>query len=752
LDIKWKNNRKRIIITVLGILVIAMVTMAFFPGINYRGQEKLQEAQKQAEDSGDNTADEEVLEELYKGCYVLYMEEVERQTGVETKGSDLFIEVYPAVREIAETEEEMKTAVNQFVNEMVDEWISSFEKYRSNVDYCVIAEDGTTVSNTSKALEEVIKYDSAIEELAGEYSIIFGISFDENGAMNVESYFSRTLGRGDDIIKMLGKIDRKNLLASDFTDNYGDTQARLRKPKNLQVIFAVSAGNSLSGIVGEGAAYENAWQRRSACREAGGGLLYAAAILLLTGFAFFMNSKKVWKEQVMIQRPGKCFFLEAAVCGIIIALSMEYTFLDIIWQMDYRSFTEIGNALNQDSSEVILQFGEYAVFLWGVYAVWYLSVYFLLPVFSLGVKEYIRQYSLIYQIFPWLKKQWNRLLQEAQHIDFSEKTTKTILKIVLLNFAVLAVLSCLWFFGIFLLIGYSAVLFYLMKKYCDKIGKDYQTLLRGVNRIAEGDLNTVITEDLGVFEPFRGELVKIRNGFKKAVEEEVKSQRMKTELITNVSHDLKTPLTAITTYIELLKKEDITEEERRSYIETLEKKSLRLKVLIEDLFEVSKASSNNIVLNPMDLDVVNLMKQVSIEHVEKMEEKGIELRWRVPEEKVILKLDNQKTYRIFENLFVNVQKYAMPNSRVYVEVEAAEKYVKIVLKNMSAEELNINADEITERFVRGDSSRNTEGSGLGLAIAKSFSEAQGGKFWVEVDGDLFKAVLEFPLAGAVGEN
>lgn len=193
---------------------------------------------------------------------------------------------------------------------------------------------------------------------------------------------------------------------------------------------------------------------------------------------------------------------------------------------------------------------------------------------------------------------------------------------------------------------------------------------------------------------------------------------MKTELITNVSHDLKTPLTAITTYIELLKKEDITEKERRSYIDTLERKSLRLKVLIEDLFEVSKANSNNIVLNKMELDVVNLIKQVSIEHVDKMKERGLELKWNVPEEKVLLMLDNQKTYRIFENLFVNVVKYAMQGSRVYLEVRKKASLVEIILKNMSAEEIHISGDEITERFVRGDSSRNTEGSGLGLAIAK----------------------------------
>ena len=276
-----------------------------------------------------------------------------------------------------------------------------------------------------------------------------------------------------------------------------------------------------------------------------------------------------------------------------------------------------------------------------------------------------------------------------------------------------------------------------------QINKDYHAMLDAMQTIAEGNLDQEIQGDFGIFNPFRDELAQIQTGMKKAVEEEVKSQRMKTELITNVSHDLKTPLTAITTYIELLKKEDITEEERRSYIDTLERKSLRLKVLIEDLFEVSKANSNNIVLNKMELDVVNLIKQVSIEHVDKMKERGLELKWNVPEEKVLLMLDNQKTYRIFENLFVNVVKYAMQGSRVYLEVRKKASLVEIILKNMSAEEIHISGDEITERFVRGDSSRNTEGSGLGLAIAKSFTEAQGGEFHVEVDGDLFKVVILF---------
>ncbi len=236
----------------------------------------------------------------------------------------------------------------------------------------------------------------------------------------------------------------------------------------------------------------------------------------------------------------------------------------------------------------------------------------------------------------------------------------------------------------------------------------------------------------------------MRDGFKKAVDEEVKSQRMKTDLITNVSHDLKTPLTAITTYVELLKKEDITEEERRSYIETLDKKSQRLKILIEDLFEVSKATSNNIVLHPMEVDVVNLLKQVAVEHTERFAAKGLTLRWDVPEEKVIVVLDNQKTFRIFENLFVNIQKYAMPQSRVYVQVhtsgEAPEKFVEITIKNMSATELNFDPRKSRSASCAAIL-RAARKARVWLAIARSFTEAQGGKLSIEVDGDLFKVVI-----------
>ena len=173
----------------------------------------------------------------------------------------------------------------------------------------------------------------------------------------------------------------------------------------------------------------------------------------------------------------------------------------------------------------------------------------------------------------------------------------------------------------------------------------------------------------------------------------------------------------------------------------LEKKSLLLKRLIEDLFEVSKANSRNVTVNLVDVDIVNLIRQVYLEYEDKVEDANLIVRFRMPEAKVILKLDSEKTYRIFENLYSNIIKYAMTGTRVYVDLEKKDGFVIIGLRNMSAAELHVVPEELTERFVRGDSSRNTEGSGLGLAIAKSFTEIQGGKMEVVVDGDLFKIIL-----------
>lgn len=342
-----------------------------------------------------------------------------------------------------------------------------------------------------------------------------------------------------------------------------------------------------------------------------------------------------------------------------------------------------------------------------------------------------------------IKNYFSRIYDGLTHMDLRDKTNRTIVQIVLLNFIVLLLICCFWFYGVFALLVYSVVLYLFLRKYFRDIQKHYEQLLQATNLLAEGKLDAPIGGDMGIFNPVRTELQKIQTGFQKAVKEEVKSERMKTELITNVSHDLKTPLTAIITYVDLLKHET-DPVKQKEYLDILERKSLRLKVLIEDLFEISKATSKNVTMNFMDVDIAGLLKQVALECDKKIRDANLEFRWNMPEGKVILLLDSQKTYRIFENLVVNITKYAMPHTRVYIELQDLEKEVVIRMKNISAAELNFDTEEITDRFVRGDASRNTEGSGLGLAIAKSFTELQYGTLKITTDADLFKVEIRFP--------
>ncbi|WP_300902846.1 histidine kinase dimerization/phospho-acceptor domain-containing protein [uncultured Clostridium sp.] len=272
--------------------------------------------------------------------------------------------------------------------------------------------------------------------------------------------------------------------------------------------------------------------------------------------------------------------------------------------------------------------------------------------------------------------------------------------------------------------------------YLDKI-------MVGAKAGAEGKLNYKIDEKgRGHLRELAHDINNIKEGLKKSVENEMKSENMKTELITNVSHDLKTPLTSIINYIDLLKRENIEPESARDYVSILDKKSQRLKVLIEDLFEASKAASGAMELNITKIDVGQLLKQALGENDERFIESKLEVKLNIPNEKIFINGDGKRLYRVFENLLSNIVKYSLTNTRVYIDMFKENDEVTIIMKNISAYELSFDTNEITNRFKRGDDSRSTEGSGLGLAIAKSIIELHNGSFKVEVDGDLFKSIIK----------
>ena len=557
-----------------------------------------------------------------------------------------------------------------------------------------------------------------------------------------------------------------------------NTMFRLEMPKNCEITFCISrqAAQSL-GQNGQYIYYdqdmnnvsvyfsmgEYASYYLSGCQQMF--LILALLIFLLALVLPGLGEERAWEKVVLLKLP-----IEAVVVilTIIAGIGSEQVVGLVSW---VRSGHALGTVLRGNSAQIQLLtiILTYALNVLAVAALFFIAWccgVSLRAIRVQGAGTYLRQHSLCYLLVPLWKKLWRGMKKgfsigrdkvvdvyhDAEHFDVTKDAKKLILRIVLWNALILVIVCSLPLGGVTIAVIYSVVLYFVLRRYVSKLQKKYGLLLKATNEFAQGNLNVTIEEDLGVFEPFKPQIYRIEEGFRNAVAEEVKSQRMKSELITNVSHDLKTPLTAIITYVKLLQEPGVTQEQRKEYLETLDRKALRLKALIEDLFEVSKANSQNITLDIRDVDIVSMVKQVEFEMEDKLTDAGLEVRMSLPEEKVIVPLDSQKTFRIFENLFGNIAKYALPGTRVYVNGFTAKEDVTIILKNITAQELSVSGEELTERFVRGDTSRNTEGSGLGLAIAKSFTELQSGKFRIELDGDLFKVVLTWKVKSQNGQN
>ena len=558
-----------------------------------------------------------------------------------------------------------------------------------------------------------------------------------------------------------------------------NTMFRLEMPRNCEITYCISRQaaqslgqngqyiyydqdmNNVSVYFSMGDQYTSYYL--SGCQQMF--LILCLLIFLLALVLPGLEEERAWEKVVLLKLPVEAIVV---ILVVIAGIGSEQVVGLVSWVRSGHALNTVlqGNSAQIQMSTTILTYALNVLAVAALFFIAWCCGVSLRAMRVQGAGTYLRQHSLCYLLVPLWKKLWRGMKRgfsigrdkvvdvyhDAEHFDVTKDAKKLILRIVLWNALILVVICSLPLGGLTIAIIYSVILYFLLRRYISKLQKKYGLLLKATNEIAQGNLNVTIEEDLGVFEPFKPQIYRIEEGFRNAVAEEVKSQRMKSELITNVSHDLKTPLTAIITYVKLLQEPGVTQEQRKEYLETLDRKALRLKALIEDLFEVSKANSRNITLDIRDVDIVSMVKQVEFEMEDKLTDAGLEVRMSLPEEKVIVPLDSQKTFRIFENLFGNIAKYALPGTRVYVNGFTAKEDVTIILKNITAQELSVSGEELTERFVRGDTSRNTEGSGLGLAIAKSFTELQSGKFRIELDGDLFKVVLTWKVKSQNGQN
>lgn len=786
MDTKSKNSKKSGFLLAGALVAIATaIFLAFYPAMG-----------KQADlYYSDYFKSDQFLYNFYQANLVLYKQMLDKTGQPDISYSDLYLKleeeraaqgeadregIYPEEGNV--TGEYVKARLAGEMNAVMEGWesviLGGFAQY---VDYCVIDhETGQIIKNTGRDIDGIYrereKEEAEDGEKARDYAYYVMMTYDEAGSVSNVSVRSE---KADELLKKVQSAMANKWLKNSYESAaldilqyrdavyYYDEDGELKKltghvndrPKNVTFIYALTGEQKdyllktwQNVNVGDRPFIRYRWEVQNAYYEAGAPGIYWTILMALGILALACTRLRGY---CLHRLPSFRIHLEISLAVAFMAVG---AFLPLVIQLVY--FTNGGYfpmaygkylSFVPESFYPVLTGTINAAAMFLLFGFWFYLITSYGEAFDLGVREFVRQRSLIAllgnRIIRGCKKQTNQFKEEILHVDLGGKTEKTIRKLLFVNFLVLAVACTMWVGGYAALIIYTVIMYFAMKKYMKRIQMQYRNLFAATRSIAEGNLQTELSEDWGVFESYKEELSKIQNGFKAAVDKEVRSQRMKTELITNVSHDLKTPLTAITTYIELLEDEELAPEVRREYLGVLKKKSERLKFLIEDLFEVSKASSGNVTLNLVEVDICNLMRQVYLEYEDQVEEADLIFRFRMPEEKVVLRLDSQKTYRIFENLYVNIIKYAMPHTRVYVNVERTEKGTRIELKNMSASELNILPEELTERFVRGDSSRNTEGSGLGLAIARSFVELQGGSLAVEIDGDLFKVTIYWQESG-----
>ncbi|MDO5293572.1 MAG: HAMP domain-containing sensor histidine kinase [bacterium] len=753
-------------LTLIFVAIMSLITVVFialYPNVN-----------KNVNKHFDGYGEMAFLNYIGKTDYVLANQTMENQ-----KDSQELITKYLDLSKIASSEQEL---VKRDFIKVMNKWKTSLKDELLNLEYYAVNNETKKTATNNQALSQAIDAEKP-ESLANGYGFYVVFSVDEKGLVNIryvkgtesseiEGYLNNFVsGRGftvsdyftEERTILEAEWDKYNSLTSNANTEYGindngdyyvrentDTykqfadygDSTLIKPvTNMTYVYAVKEELAYYDSI-----YDSIYYSKRNLVEA----LNAISVLAVMGLMALITIIIPYRKERDMAATRVVIRLPIEVLGVLIGFAIVGVVLTICGILPAASSNELYQGLQEMAiTGAAREFIIYGIQFICLFLCLMVSVFIIMIIknmFHIGIIKYIREKSLIIGFIGWFFRKIGNAVHIFTTIDLSKHGDKKLVLLIAAHAAITFFLCCIWMFGAFLSIGYNIAIFVLIRKRYMEIQKDYITLSEKTKIIADGNLDTSIEEELGIFNPLKEDINHIKNGLKNAVDEEVKSQNLKTELITNVSHDLKTPLTSIITYVDLLKDPEITREQQEEYIDILDRKSQRLKVLIEDLFEMSKTTTNNIVLNYQNLDLVTLTKEVFIEFQDKLEEVPLIIKNEFQKERIVCYLDSQRTYRILENLYGNLIKYAMPNTRVYVTVSEQEKKGIITVKNISANELNFEGDRLMERFVRGDVSRNTEGSGLGLAIAKGLVEAQGGTMRIEIDGDLFKVTIEFPIS------
>ena len=573
--------------------------------------------------------------------------------------------------------------------------------------------DGEVLTNLKSPIDS-INY--------ADYSLNVTVSFDSQGNCQAS---------GDQAYGLCNILSLDNYIG--YYDHIGFQKVTLNNPTNLSVTYLIPKNvTTFTGIFGE----VDSWTMYN-------GLTLTLCLVSLAILSVVLVIYPM--RYVSLCNPFK----------IVCAWSFEWNF--IIWSIVLTFLYTglivlVGTSINGQLLYIVNGFGlnisNNLLMIINI-GYWMLTllcssvvIYLLKYIIVSGPIRYIKEHTAFVCLLRWIR---NKLISFTT-VDIDKTIAKKLLTIAFINSGM--IIFCAFInpsVGLLVAIIYSLISLVFVYKKGIEVQDNYHQLMNAIECIITQDFDSIDEKELGIFASSKLQLMELSDNVQNAISEQVKSQKLKTELISNVSHDLKTPLTCIKNYIALLDDDKLNDEDRKHYVEQLKLYANRLKRLIEDLFEISKVDSGNIQLNYQALDIVSLLEQVMVENEDLLETKHIEIIKKLPADKIILNLDSDKTYRIFENLFTNISKYALSNSRAYISITSTNDEVLIEFSNISEQPMDFTAQEITERFVRGDKSRSQQGSGLGLAIARSFTEVQGGTFNLSIDCDLFKAGVSFPL-------
>ncbi|WP_455682343.1 sensor histidine kinase [Thomasclavelia sp.] len=635
--------------------------------------------------------------------------------------------------EILSFSEDVPENVRQQVNDKMYN-IIDYVKYNFKSDHNFVYSVKNMKSNdiVSNNLDKINALDDKTK-----YNFYSLMTYNENGDWIKEGDIQNESFSHFKVDELLSSYYNINIEYNETSSviNFGDyylslDKIKINQPKNLEITYIIPENIASYGYISE---YINSWENYTGFSVVT--LLICTFILALFIICYpikiveevnpFASIKK-WKAEINITVLSLLIIFGVMGCIILTGYTLNGYLIECINRFNFNYTDLVVMILN-----FIAWFLTLLIITMGLFQLKYIG--------SHGFWRYLKEDTLVGTFFKYLKSK----LDMVAEIDLSSPINKTIMKYVLINSVIIFIMVSLWSVGYIFVVIYTFGAFFWIKDKVIKVQDDYQQLLTATQELGKGNFGAEIERDLGIFNSLKIEFNNIKTGFEKAVDEEIKSQNMKNELIGNVSHDLKTPLTCIKNYIVLLQDDSLNNETRQEYLNSLNQYANRLTTLIEDLFEVSKVNSGNIQLNLMNLNIIALLEQTYTESEETLKSKNLTVIKKYAQNDIQLALDGDKTYRIFENLFTNIAKYAMVNSRVYLEVKDYSDQVVIEFKNISETQMNFTADEIVERFVRGDKSRHETGSGLGLAIAKSFTEVQGGSFKIDIDGDLFKAIIYF---------